>query len=128
MIQKTSRPISSRRISELAGSDFVLKNGKKVALGPCDVAILVRANADIQRLLPLLEARNIEYVVDSGQTVFNQDVVLAVHACLDFVFDLSDVDCDRVAKDYRQFLKNSGYRLPRAKTISEELMNSAPQA
>lgn len=103
----------AQRIDELEGADFALKDGSKVSLGRGDIAILVRANKDIQRLLPLLDARDIEYVVDSGETVFDRPIIEQTHDLLDYVFGLSNSDLPTLLRNYRRFLKDEGYRQAR---------------
>jgi DNA helicase-2/ATP-dependent DNA helicase PcrA len=79
------------KIRELLESDFPAKDGSSYGLSLGDMAIIVRANADIQRLLPRLDEAGIEYVVDSGATIFNQAVVAITHRMLDYIFALDDI-------------------------------------
>ena len=63
------------RMKELVGSDFVNKQGNPYALSYGDMAVLIRTNGDIRRFLPYLVEVGIPYVVDSGEIVFEQEIV-----------------------------------------------------
>jgi DNA helicase-2/ATP-dependent DNA helicase PcrA len=97
----------ARRIRELVATEFVAKDGAHFALGLGDFVILVRNNADIQRLLPLLERAGIEYVVDSGESVFDQPLVTIVLALLDASFGLGEQSFDQLAGELAAYFRAS---------------------
>ncbi|MEX2165080.1 MAG: ATP-dependent DNA helicase [Sulfuricaulis sp.] len=102
----------TRRIRELVGSDFTGKDGKQFALGLGDVGILVRSNADVERLLPFLVQAGIDYVVDSGESVFDQVIVLGVLDIFDWVFGLPTQPLDTMVGLYLSNLRDGTRTVP----------------
>jgi len=102
----------AKRIRELVGSDFTGKDGKQFALSLGDVGILVRSNADADRLLPLLAQAGIDYVVDSGESVFDQLIVRVVLDIFDWVFGLPTQPLNTLIMLYLASLSNRGRAAP----------------
>jgi DNA helicase-2/ATP-dependent DNA helicase PcrA len=104
----------AKRIKELVGTDFAGMDGKQFAVGLGDIAILVRNNADVQRLLPQLEDAGIKYVVDSGESVFDQPIVLALLGILDWCFALIDPSGNPagVVDSYLDCVRSEGRSVP----------------
>jgi len=78
------------RMKELVGSDFVDNRARPSAISYGDMAVLIRTNADIRRFLPYLVEAGIPHVVDSGEIVFEQEIVTLTMACLDWIFRRND--------------------------------------
>ncbi len=102
----------ARRIRELIGSDFTGKDGKQFALGLGDVGILVRSNADVERLLPFLAQAGIDYVVDSGESVFEQLIVRLVLDIFDWVFGMPTQPLDTLVGLYLSNLRDGTRTVP----------------
>ena len=109
------------KIQELEGTDFLAKDGTGYGLSLGDMAIILRANADIRRLLPLLEVAGLEYVVDSGETVFDQPVVRVTHDLLDHVFALDGPPLGTLVDQYRSYLKDKGYKQIRTADLVRDI-------
>lgn len=110
-----------RHIRELVGSDFVDKSGRRFALGLGDFGILVRRNDEATRLLPFLREARIECVVDSGESVFEQEIAQAVLDALDWVFGVSDQSPADVAKAFRLAVRAGGRKLPQQAALVRAL-------
>lgn len=107
------------KIDELAGSDFLDKNGKPYALNYSDMAVLLRANADIRRFMPYLDNADIPYIVDSGETVFESDIVVCARRYLDYVFGMEAEKLADITSRYIEYLLSHKIR-----TITAENVNT----
>lgn len=105
------------KIRELEGADFLEKDGTSYGLTLGDMAIIVRANADIRKLLPQLEAAGIDYVVDSGETVFDRPIVEITHRFLDYIFALGDAQLETLVDQFQDYLKKKKHRQIRKKDL-----------
>lgn len=110
------------KIKELAGADFNDKNGNAYGLSYGDMAVLIRSNSDIKRFLPFLEEAKIQYVVDSGEAIFEQEIVLNIIGLLDAVFRLDTVPMPKLVRNLISYFKSSGYKSSSESKLSKQIV------
>jgi DNA helicase-2/ATP-dependent DNA helicase PcrA len=74
------------KIRELDGTDFTDKRNNPYALSLGDMAILVRTNADAERMIRVLERNGIDCVAYNSSTVFERLEVRFAMDCISYVF------------------------------------------
>jgi DNA helicase-2/ATP-dependent DNA helicase PcrA len=102
------------------------KRGNSYAISYGDMAVLIRTNADIRRFLPYLVEAGIPHVVDSGEIVFEQEIVTLTLACLDWIFrrnDQQNQSVTEVTAPYFQYLNQQGHAGVSKARVRTELTN-----
>jgi DNA helicase II / ATP-dependent DNA helicase PcrA len=111
-----------KKMQELVGTDFLDRRSKPYSLNYADMAVLIRTNDDIRRFMPYLEKAGINFVVDSGETVFEADVVECARDLLDYVFGLHDGKLLDIVRKYREYLKKKKIRVISQRSIIEAII------
>lgn len=100
-----------QRIKELLGTDFPGKNGKKYSLSLADMAILIRSNDDIARIIGFLDEAKIKYVVDNGKYIFETEIVDLAIKCIDYIFDADEIQLDQITMAYEALFNKGEYTI-----------------